>query len=246
GRLGAEAGLEVEIQCGFFRCDRLGNRAPATSFAAGFAIAFRFRCALATDWFAGFARHRLAPASRHAGTRCGHQCSRRRRRGAVSVLVESIVPGQASGSSIVTLPAAISRNAVTTSLLSDSTSGRAPLSNCLARRAAPSTSSKRLGMFARQSSTVIRAIRGQLSGARRFLSTRAAAGKELNSRRNLILVKPAVGFTLPSAGVTPAPGTKIKMRDFVPVRTGLLLGPEFVDACAQLDCSPSRPEGVRD
>jgi hypothetical protein len=32
-------------------------------------------------------------------------------------------------------------------------------------------------------------------------------------------VKPAVGFTLPSAGVTPAPGIKRKMRDFVPVRT---------------------------
>src|SRR5208282_3879236 len=118
-----------------------------------------------------FARHRLAPASRHAGPRCGHQCSSRRRRGAVSVLVGSIAPGQASGSSIVTLPAAISRNAVTTSLLSDSTSGRAPLSSCLARRAAPSTSSKRLGMFSRQSSTVIRAIRHQLSGAPPLLST---------------------------------------------------------------------------
>ena len=35
--------------------------------------------------------------------------------------------------------------------------------------------------------------------------------------RNELSVKPAVGFTLPSAGVTPAPG--IKMRDFVPVRT---------------------------
>jgi hypothetical protein len=33
-------------------------------------------------------------------------------------------------------------------------------------------------------------------------------------------VKPAVGFTLPSAGVTPAPGIKTKMRDFVPVRRG--------------------------
>jgi hypothetical protein len=37
-------------------------------------------------------------------------------------------------------------------------------------------------------------------------------------------VKPAVGFTLPSAGVTPAPGIqKIKMRDFDPVRK-LILG----------------------
>jgi hypothetical protein len=34
-------------------------------------------------------------------------------------------------------------------------------------------------------------------------------------------VKPAVGFTLPSAGVTPAPGIqKEKMRDFVPARAG--------------------------
>jgi hypothetical protein len=33
-------------------------------------------------------------------------------------------------------------------------------------------------------------------------------------------VKPAVGFTLPSAGVTPAPSEKEKMRDFVPVRRG--------------------------
>jgi hypothetical protein len=33
-------------------------------------------------------------------------------------------------------------------------------------------------------------------------------------------VKPLVGFTLPSAGVTPAPSDKkVKMRDFVPVRT---------------------------
>jgi hypothetical protein len=31
-------------------------------------------------------------------------------------------------------------------------------------------------------------------------------------------VKPAVGFTLPSAGLSPAPGIKRKMRDFVPVR----------------------------
>ena len=83
---------------------------------------------------------------------------------------------QLSGSSIVTLPAAISRSAVTTSLLSDSTNGRAPLSNCFARRAAPSTSSKRLGMFSRQSSTVIRAIARQLSGVPLLLSTRTCAG----------------------------------------------------------------------
>ena len=35
----------------------------------------------------------------------------------------------------------------------------------------------------------------------------------------LFNVKPAVGFTLPWAGVTPAPSVKMKMRDFVPVRT---------------------------
>ena len=34
-----------------------------------------------------------------------------------------------------------------------------------------------------------------------------------------LYVKPAMGFTLPSAGVTPAPSDKIKMRDFVPVKT---------------------------
>jgi len=83
---------------------------------------------------------------------------------------------QLSGSSIVTLPSAISRSAVTTSLLSDSTNGRAPLSNCFARRAAASTSSKRLGMLSRQSSTVIRAIARQLSGVPLRLSTRTCAG----------------------------------------------------------------------
>ena len=55
----------------------------------------------------------------------------------------------------MTLPAAISRSAVTTSLLSLSTRGRAPLRSCLARRAPLNTNSKRLGIFSRQSSTVI-------------------------------------------------------------------------------------------
>ena len=36
----------------------------------------------------------------------------------------------------------------------------------------------------------------------------------------LLNVKPAVGFTLPSAGVTPAPLYKTKMRGSVPVRRG--------------------------
>src|SRR5262245_19074964 len=57
-----------------------------------------------------------------------------------------------------TFVSAISRNAVTISLLSESTSGRAPFNSCLARRAPSSTSSKRLGTCSRQSSTVIRAI----------------------------------------------------------------------------------------
>ena len=40
--------------------------------------------------------------------------------------------------------------------------------------------------------------------------------------RNFILVEPAVGSTPPWAGVTPAPSEeKIKMRDFVPVRSFL-------------------------
>src|ERR1700722_17298226 len=38
-------------------------------------------------------------------------------------------------------------------------------------------------------------------------------------RRTLFNVKPAVGFPLPSAGLSPAPGEKTKMRDVVPVRT---------------------------
>jgi hypothetical protein len=39
-------------------------------------------------------------------------------------------------------------------------------------------------------------------------------------RGTLFNVKPTVGFTLPRAGVTPAPNER-KMRDFVPVRTFL-------------------------
>jgi hypothetical protein len=35
-------------------------------------------------------------------------------------------------------------------------------------------------------------------------------------------VKPAVGFTLPSAGLSPAPSERKKMRDFVPA--GKLVG----------------------
>src|SRR5208282_4625671 len=78
------------------------------------------------------------------------------------------------GRSSITLPAAISRSDVTTSLLLESTSGRAPLSNCLARLAAPSTSSKRLETLSRQSSTVILAIIRQFSGLAAPVSTRIA------------------------------------------------------------------------
>jgi hypothetical protein len=62
------------------------------------------------------------------------------------------------------LSSATSRSAVTMSLLSDSTSGRAPFNSCFARRAASSTSSKRFGTRSRQSSTVIRAMAGQPIG----------------------------------------------------------------------------------
>src|SRR5262249_27432074 len=66
-----------------------------------------------------------------------------------------------------TFPEAISRSAVTTSLLSLSTSGRAPFSSDFARRAPSSTSSKRFGTLLRQSSTVMRAISLSPQGARR-------------------------------------------------------------------------------
>src|SRR5262249_22271610 len=62
-----------------------------------------------------------------------------------------------------TFSSATSRSAVTMSLLSESTSGRAPFKSCFARRAASSTSSNRLGTLSRQSSTVIRAIPRKLS-----------------------------------------------------------------------------------
>jgi len=52
--------------------------------------------------------------------------------------------GQDSEDFFFTLAAAISRKATTTSRLSDSTSGLAPLKSCLARFEASMTSSKRL------------------------------------------------------------------------------------------------------
>jgi hypothetical protein len=58
----------------------------------------------------------------------------------------------------ITLPAAISRSAVTISRLSDCMSGLAPRRSWRARFDASNTSSKRLEIFAKQSSTVIRAI----------------------------------------------------------------------------------------
>ncbi len=57
-----------------------------------------------------------------------------------------------------TLPAAISRSAVTTSRLSDAMSGCAPFKSCRVRIAAMITRSKRLGTFFKQSSMVILAI----------------------------------------------------------------------------------------
>lgn len=55
-----------------------------------------------------------------------------------------------------TFPSAISRNATTTSRLSDSINGFAPLKSCLARLDASITSSNRLVTFCKQSSTVMR------------------------------------------------------------------------------------------
>jgi hypothetical protein len=45
-------------------------------------------------------------------------------------------------------------------------------------------------------------------------------GSGTSEKYTLFNVKPAVGFTLPSAGVTPAPSEgKRKMRGFAPVRS---------------------------
>jgi hypothetical protein len=74
--------------------------------------------------------------------------------------------GQDSEDFFFTLAAAISRKATTTSRLSDSTSGLAPLKSCLARFEASMTSSKRLDTWFKQSSTVIRDI---LAPGRNFL-----------------------------------------------------------------------------
>jgi hypothetical protein len=59
----------------------------------------------------------------------------------------------------ITLPAAISRNAMTISRLSDCMSGLAPRSSWRARFDASNTNSKRFEIFAKQSSRVIRAMR---------------------------------------------------------------------------------------
>ena len=61
------------------------------------------------------------------------------------------------------LPAAISRRAMTIARLSDSKSGFAPFKSCFALFAASTTSSKRLGMCVKQSSTVILAIASMLA-----------------------------------------------------------------------------------
>jgi hypothetical protein len=57
--------------------------------------------------------------------------------------------------------------------------------------------------------------RHQLSRVARSIILIAARQAKIIHELN---VKPAVGFTLPSAGLSPAPSVKRKMRDFVPVR----------------------------
>jgi hypothetical protein len=68
--------------------------------------------------------------------------------------------GKASGWGAArrTLPAAISRRATTIALLSEAKRGFAPFRSCFALFAASITSSKRLGISERQSSTVILAM----------------------------------------------------------------------------------------
>jgi hypothetical protein len=61
------------------------------------------------------------------------------------------------------LPAAISRRAMTMARLSDTKSGFAPFKSCFALFAARITSSKRLGISDKQSSTVILAMPSMLS-----------------------------------------------------------------------------------
>src|ERR1700678_253309 len=65
-------------------------------------------------------------------------------------------------------------------------------------------------------------------------SSRVGRGVEL---RNLIVVKPAVGFTLPSAGLSPAPSERRKMRDFVPGRS-FLRSDHDLNHTSYLFCSP--------
>jgi hypothetical protein len=82
------------------------------------------------------------------------------RRGVSETSGNKTEPHDASGFGLAnrTLPAAISRRAVTMSRLSDTTSGLAPFKSCLVRVAAINTSSKRLETLSKQSSTVILAI----------------------------------------------------------------------------------------
>jgi hypothetical protein len=63
-----------------------------------------------------------------------------------------------SGAARRTLPAAISRRATTIARLSEARSGFAPFKSCFALFAASTTSSKRLEISERQSSTVILAM----------------------------------------------------------------------------------------
>jgi hypothetical protein len=51
----------------------------------------------------------------------------------------------------------------------------------------------------------------------RVIVKRPARFRILCSSRTATVVKPAVGFTLPWAGLTPAPSERKRMRDFVPL-----------------------------
>ena len=61
-------------------------------------------------------------------------------------------------------------------------------------------------------------------------------------------MKPAVGFKLPSAGVTPAPSEKRKMRDFVPVRSFFVSLPSeaILDRAKRSFLAPPCQGGVTD
>ncbi len=92
--------------------------------------------------------------------------------------------GKASGSGAArrTFPAAISRRATTIARLSDAKRGFAPLRSCFALFAASITSSKRLGISDKQSSTVILAMRSCYLAASRL--TRECRKRSVNTRES--------------------------------------------------------------